>query len=58
MGGGGSESEKGGWNWNIGRKRWGMSFGEVHLDFQIKNSHCSRNISTEAGRLGKGREGG
>lgn len=40
----------------LGRKRWRMSYGEVHLDFQIKNSHCSKNVSSESGRLRKGRE--
>lgn len=34
-----------------------MSYGEVHLDLQMKNSPCSRNVSSEVGRLGKGREG-
>lgn len=32
-----------------------MSYGEVQLDFQIKNSHCSRNVSSEAGGLREGR---
>lgn len=41
-----------------GCKRWGTSNEELHLDFQIKNSHCSRNVSSEAGRQGKGREDG
>lgn len=30
----------------------------MHFDFQIKNSHCSRNVSSEAGRQEKEREDG
>ena len=57
VGGGGSES--GAWtgtgvSW-IEEVR--VSYGEGHLDLQMKNTPCSRNVSGEAGRLGRGREG-
>lgn len=57
MGGGGSESEEGCWNGKILDVRGGRcQMGGVSWDPDRKQA-CSRNISSEVVRLGKGREG-